>query len=73
MHELGRAYGLSPMVVWSTFTFRQILRFFEIITNNKIEEWKMQAALHGVEIEGAEGKTQTKTSNWQSLGRHKKQ
>ena len=40
----------TPVQIWESFSFRQIGGFFRILMNDTMEEWRMKAALHGVQI-----------------------
>jgi len=41
---------MTPGDVWESFSFRQIGGYFRILMNETMEEWRMQAALHGIQL-----------------------
>ncbi len=50
-HELACIYNLTPQVVWETFTFQQIIEFYKILIEKQVENIKIQAKLHGCDID----------------------
>lgn len=39
------------MQIWETFSFRQLHHFYRILIDRKVEEFKVNARLHGAEID----------------------
>ena len=49
-HRIGRAYGLTPQEVWTSFTFRQIKKFLSYILYDDQVDFYIQGAVHGADM-----------------------